>query len=298
MKTFIEKNLKTFAFAAFAFLFWSNSAYAQIKIMPMGDSITRGGHGNPGGRYRAELAQALTNQGVVFEYEGEFNDIAGRHQGTSGWSIEQMTRDYGQSVSLRQPDLVLLLAGTNNHFNPSVVSEFVERYSDLLDMIHSNAPNAQVVMSTVPKFAYDRPNTQFWTDAFVDNRNEVTFPVMNAAICEVASQRDWVSVVDLFSVVDIETDYASDAVHLNLFGQQKLAALFEEAVVEFAANALIPGGDCNGDVNQDGIVNFLDISPFISALMFDEYVLQADVNRDGMVNFLDINPFIEILSQS
>ena len=55
----------------------------------------------------------------------------------------------------------------------------------------------------------------------------------------------------------------------------------------------------HGDVNLDGIVNFLDISPFIMALTMGnmgEFQAQADCNDDGVVNFLDISPFIIALT--
>ena len=51
-----------------------------------------------------------------------------------------------------------------------------------------------------------------------------------------------------------------------------------------------------GDVNNDGAVNFLDISPFISLLASGDFLGQADTNGDGTVNFLDIGPFISLLS--
>ena len=51
-----------------------------------------------------------------------------------------------------------------------------------------------------------------------------------------------------------------------------------------------------GDCNLDGVVNFLDISPFILTLLAGEYLPQADTNEDGAVNFLDINPLILLLS--
>ena len=50
-----------------------------------------------------------------------------------------------------------------------------------------------------------------------------------------------------------------------------------------------------GDVNGDGSVDFLDISPFISALSTGEFQVEADINQDGEVNFLDISPFIGLL---
>ena len=51
-----------------------------------------------------------------------------------------------------------------------------------------------------------------------------------------------------------------------------------------------------GDVNLDGIVNFLDISPFIIRLTSGALLAQADINQDGIINFLDIAPFIQILA--
>ena len=58
-----------------------------------------------------------------------------------------------------------------------------------------------------------------------------------------------------------------------------------------------------GDTNLDGIVNFLDISPFISILSggagFDpQAIANADINQSGEVNFLDISPFINALANA
>ena len=51
-----------------------------------------------------------------------------------------------------------------------------------------------------------------------------------------------------------------------------------------------------GGCNVDGVVNFLDISPFISILSAGEFLGQADTNADGVVDFLDISPFVALLS--
>ena len=53
-----------------------------------------------------------------------------------------------------------------------------------------------------------------------------------------------------------------------------------------------------GDVNRDGQVNFLDISPFILALSSGEVLDEADIDENGVVNFLDIAPFINLLTGS
>ena len=51
-----------------------------------------------------------------------------------------------------------------------------------------------------------------------------------------------------------------------------------------------------GDVNQDGMVNLLDISPFIGILSIGGIQAEADIDQNGTVNFLDIAPFIGILA--
>ena len=51
-----------------------------------------------------------------------------------------------------------------------------------------------------------------------------------------------------------------------------------------------------GDVDRNGVVNFLDINAFITVLSSNGFQDEADINRDGAVNFLDIAPFIVILS--
>ena len=51
-----------------------------------------------------------------------------------------------------------------------------------------------------------------------------------------------------------------------------------------------------GDVNEDGVVNFMDIPPFIDILISGEFLPRADFNQDGAVNFLDIAPLVAILS--
>ena len=51
-----------------------------------------------------------------------------------------------------------------------------------------------------------------------------------------------------------------------------------------------------GDVNRDGVVDFSDISPFITLLATSAYTVEADVNQDGVFDFSDISRFIELLA--
>ena len=51
-----------------------------------------------------------------------------------------------------------------------------------------------------------------------------------------------------------------------------------------------------GDLNGDGVVNLLDVQPFIDAIANGSYDPAADINGDGADNLLDVGPFIDLLS--
>ena len=57
----------------------------------------------------------------------------------------------------------------------------------------------------------------------------------------------------------------------------------------------LPFAIIRGDVNLDGVVNLLDVGPFVDILSAGGFQLQADINDDGVVNLLDVQPFIDIL---
>ncbi len=60
-------------------------------------------------------------------------------------------------------------------------------------------------------------------------------------------------------------------------------------------NSIILVESIPGDVNRDGIINFLDIASFISAMTNGVYQVEADIDQNGVVDFLDLAPFIAIL---
>ena len=66
--------------------------------------------------------------------------------------------------------------------------------------------------------------------------------------------------------------------------------------VTYVASGIVPETELLGDVNLDGTVNFLDISPFIAILSTGEFQTEADIDQNEEVNFLDISPFIAVLS--
>lgn len=51
-----------------------------------------------------------------------------------------------------------------------------------------------------------------------------------------------------------------------------------------------------GDINQDGVVDLLDVAPFVDLIVNTEFQSEADINNDGEVNLLDVEPFVKLIS--
>ena len=50
-----------------------------------------------------------------------------------------------------------------------------------------------------------------------------------------------------------------------------------------------------GDVNLDGQVDLLDVSPFVDLIAAGTFQKEADVNLDGIVNLLDVDGFVQLI---
>ena len=51
----------------------------------------------------------------------------------------------------------------------------------------------------------------------------------------------------------------------------------------------------NGDVNEDGFVNVLDIVQTVNLVLTNEYEENSDLNEDGIVNVLDIVQLVNLI---
>ena len=51
-----------------------------------------------------------------------------------------------------------------------------------------------------------------------------------------------------------------------------------------------------GDVNCDGVVDLLDVAPFVDAVSNSVLDVKADINEDGIDDLLDVAPFVALLT--
>ena len=65
---------------------------------------------------------------------------------------------------------------------------------------------------------------------------------------------------------------------------------------DIVLDVLTNDGGVLGDVNCDGVVNLLDVGPFVELLANGGFSPKADIDENGSVNLLDVGPFVDLLS--
>ncbi len=126
-----------------------------LKILPIGDSITYGYEVNGG--YRQKLQQNLLAGGYQFQFVGRLGyNSSGMaeplHEGWLGKSVQYLRDSVVDTVLPDyQPDLILLMIGTNNVAYDGQTQVDVDNaliaYDDLLTKIFTLSPNATVIVS-------------------------------------------------------------------------------------------------------------------------------------------------------
>jgi lysophospholipase L1-like esterase len=131
----------------------SLGATTPLKIMPLGDSITDG-YNIPGG-YRIDLEDDLAARGISFDFVGSLSNgptsLEDRnHEGHSGWRIDELRAYIDGWIAASQPDVVLLLIGSNDVAQNFQVATAPERLAGLIDRIHELRPATKIFVSSIP----------------------------------------------------------------------------------------------------------------------------------------------------
>lgn len=157
--------MSRFCVAAFASLLIGSLSDA-ITILPLGDSITAGCGSQAGpsnnwtavcggesGGYRAPLWAALNASGFNTTFVG--TQTAGpawlpqrSHEGHPGWRIAQLTGIIGKWAPL-QPDIVLVLLGTNDIGQNHTQYQLTADMTALLNATVQAIPNVRIIIGTV-----------------------------------------------------------------------------------------------------------------------------------------------------
>ena len=186
---------------------------SDIRILALGDSITFGTGGSTPGGYRASLSTQLDLAGFGVDFVGsQVDDPAGPgdpdHEGYPGILIDGVN---GTGVSAiaedilvtQDPDVILLMIGTNNAIGGQPGSTIADDLGRLIDYITDISPNAVLLVSSIP------PSTDSSFNAIIDD--------YNAAIPQVVAERQQegrqVVLVDAGGAISASD--LSDGVHPN-----------------------------------------------------------------------------------
>ncbi|MBP5285568.1 MAG: hypothetical protein ILO34_05605 [Kiritimatiellae bacterium] len=217
----------------------ASAAFSQtLKVMPLGDSITWGYGGSQSG-YRYFLYRDLVADGYGVDYIGdtqsEYASAAALpdhdHSGHSGWCITTtgisdpsrgsiLANIDGWMASLADPDVVLLLLGTNDTASNDM-SDRADALDELISKIVTNAPGCHVIVASVlertDNASYDAAVQQY-VNAYIPGivQNHV-----NAG--------EHVHYLDMRSELVSSTDLM-DGLHPNDGGYQKMADAWRGAI--------------------------------------------------------------------
>ena len=248
VRLFCQHFSKVFLFLPFLLLFRISLHAEQLKIMPLGNSITQGNMEHPSYRYR--LWKKLIDAEVDFEFVGSHNENQGGipalpaykgktfsnvNEGHWGWNADQIlngNRDQPSKGELRkwlkkyQPDVVLMHLGTNDMFRNHDLDETVAELREVVRQIRAEAPQVTILMAKlIPAYS------QAAGEQAVNNINRLNqrIPLL---VQELNSLQSPVILVDQNTGFDPATGVDTwDGIHPNASGEEKMAQVWFEALL-------------------------------------------------------------------
>ena len=215
-----------------------------VRIMPLGDSITAGigpflGNINTNYRsgYRGYLWQLLKDTNYDIDFVGSQSDGASivpafdtDHEGYIGYTTDDIAAIVYEKLKLNAPDIILLHIGTNDispyrFVLPSTSVAGVESILEAIDTYESEYHHpVHVVLSSIIKVIT------------FDQSLGITY---NENLKELVEMR--ISNGDKITFIDMEKDVGlmfcdyADFLHPNIFGYQKMAHIWFDALDEILA---------------------------------------------------------------
>lgn len=226
-----------------------------VNILTLGDSLTWGVSdnnvvtGDRSGGYRTFLQDSLEAAGFQnptdIDFVGEKdntdnrvsgpNSIDNDHQGQRGDRIEEIHADLTANgnalLNTLSPDIVLLMAGTNNFLKDETAATALNQLENLIKTL-ANASAQHILVASVPPL--DITGTSGRLDAG-DETNRISFNNQlpsfltdtNRFNTATLAKLKFVDVADVLNTSDV----ASDGVHLRSTAYSKVATVWHNALV-------------------------------------------------------------------
>jgi len=218
-------------------------ASKACKVLPLGDSITRG---KAGFSYREGLKQLLAAKGIAVDYVGSGIEKKGphgpghdidtpyteaqikaldndlEHDGWGGYTISELDRHIDQLLAQARPDFVLLMIGTNDIDQKEALNEAPRRLESLLRKIRALVPGAKIICASVPPCLKTKGDLELSLEY---NRQ------IPGIIEKVNGQQKQIAFADIASALNSATDLLPDMVHPNAQGFEKIARAWAESIL-------------------------------------------------------------------
>lgn len=272
---------------------------APIKIMPLGDSITFGAI-YPGA-YRVELWQKFVANNIAVDFVGSQNNgptsLGDKdNEGHNSKMTSYILSNLDAWLTTYQPDIVLLLIGTNDVQSATNAVGAPERTGQIIDMIASKLPNTRIVVASIPPLLNSSANTQRALD-------------YNAALPAVITARQGqgkkVFYVDMYQVLT-KSLMSSDLIHPNTTGYNKMGDKWYEVLIKnnilITTPSLTPTppylrsdfGGLGGA--KDGKVDIQDFNILAGEFYLTGTTLKSNIINTGLstdkVDIQDYNAFV------
>ena len=137
--------------AMFIVIIISSPVSAEIKILPLGDSITVGAKTKS---YRFYLWNLFQSEGYDVNFIGtqktqEYSNFDPDHEGHSGWRADEIAASLGEWLKNYTPDIVLLHIGHNDFFQGQTVDSTLDDISNIIDILQSHNPHVTILLSQI-----------------------------------------------------------------------------------------------------------------------------------------------------
>jgi len=212
-----------------------------VRILCLGDSITRGSGAGAQGGYRGPLQNMLKEARVECDFVGRYKTESlpdPEHDGDSGRRLVRMLKDKNAIAKKAfdanpNPDVVLLLIGINDLIeNRNTPEATLARMGRLLDELAEYAPDAEIIVANLIPNASDDPVTGYAPGkTYVNSEHKVL--EFNRALPAVVQSRkaqgikvEWVDLHSRLTRADL-----ADGIHPNKAGYDKIASAWFQALM-------------------------------------------------------------------
>jgi lysophospholipase L1-like esterase/fibronectin type 3 domain-containing protein len=199
------------------------SVVTPTRIMPLGDSITRGTGSSWGDGYRLPLTQSMVLERYTSDVVGSRNNgppwlYDRNHGGYGGYGIDDIAGIVTADLNAHRPDYVLLMIGSNDVQWNWHLDTAPERLGALIDRITDTLPATTVVVASITPLK----------DPVMDANARLYNSFIPGIVQARAAAGKRVAFVDMYPVITL--DDLVDNVHPNNTGYAKLSEAWAEKV--------------------------------------------------------------------